>query len=139
MKVAKGVAALGLAGALTVAGVFGAAPAMADAAGTVKGGSRAVSVDWQRAIISFTCAALADNAATPVAVTQCDLKMDGVWIASAAPASAPGVAVATTNYKIVDAVSEFEVCWTVSATFAVDNSVATDSGCGPGFLETPEE
>jgi hypothetical protein len=135
MRAARGIVALGFAGALALAGTFGAAPA--SAAGTVEGGSRMAfaGVHETRVLVTFTCAAVADAPATSVSISKCWLMQNGNPIAFAIPVSAPGATVATANDKVVNTNNgPVEICWAVSATFAEDSSTATQQGCGDGVL-----
>ena len=110
--------------------------APASAAGTVSGGSllALAGIDQAGVLATFTCAALTDDVATDVRVSSCELRQNGVAIATAFPIGLPGVIAATAQDQVVDVgTGPLEVCWTVDATF-LDTTTATQSGCGRGFL-----
>lgn len=138
MGVIRSIAAGGFASALAL-GSIGAAPATAnEAAGTVEGGSYSVvgNIGGTSSLATFTCAARASDVALWVGISRCVVLRNGIQVASALPVSVPGVAAVTGNSAAIPAGGDLDVCWTVNATF-VDNSTATLSGCGVGFLPWP--
>ena len=139
MRVTRSIVAGGFASALAL-GSIGAGPAMAnEAAGTVEGGGLvgAVNIGGTSSLATFTCAARASDVALWVGISECVLVQNGTPIASALPVSVPGVMAVTATYAVIPGLGQLKACWTVNATFAVDNSTATESGCGPGFLPWP--